>query len=73
MRGRGRMSGASAMSKSGSKAGHEARRPTKPAAKHVDDAEKCRLDDELEEGLEETFPASDPVSVSQPRGSKHKA
>lgn len=29
--------------------------------------EKQRLDDELEEGLEETFPASDPVSVSQPR------
>lgn len=29
-------------------------------------AEKQRLDDELEEGLEETFPGSDPVSVSQP-------
>jgi hypothetical protein len=28
--------------------------------------EKRRLDDELEEGLEETFPGSDPVSVTQP-------
>jgi hypothetical protein len=28
--------------------------------------EKMRLDDELEEGLEETFPGSDPVSVTQP-------
>ena len=29
-------------------------------------AEKRRLDDALEEGLEETFPGSDPVSVTQP-------
>jgi hypothetical protein len=29
-------------------------------------AEKRRLEDELEEGLEETFPGSDPVSVTQP-------
>ena len=29
-----------------------------------------RLDDALEEGLEETFPASDPVSVTQPAPSK---
>jgi hypothetical protein len=34
------------------------------------DADKRRLDDALEEGLEETFPGSDPVSVTQPPPSK---
>ena len=33
-------------------------------------AEKRRLDDALEEGLEETFPGSDPVNVIQPPPSK---
>ena len=33
-------------------------------------AEKRRLDQALEEGLEETFPGSDPVSVTQPAPSK---
>jgi hypothetical protein len=33
-------------------------------------AEKRRLDQALEEGLQETFPASDPVSVTQPPPSK---
>jgi hypothetical protein len=33
-------------------------------------AEKRRLDRALEEGLEETFPASDPVNVIQPPPSK---
>jgi hypothetical protein len=33
-------------------------------------AEKRRLDDALEEGLEETFPGSDPVNVTQPAPSK---
>jgi hypothetical protein len=33
-------------------------------------AEKRRLDDALEEGLEETFPGSDPVNVTQPPPSK---
>jgi hypothetical protein len=33
-------------------------------------AEKRKLDDALEEGLEETFPASDPVNVTQPAPSK---
>jgi len=36
--------------------------------------EKRLLDDALEEGLEETFPASDPVNVTQPppsRGDQH--
>jgi hypothetical protein len=36
----------------------------------VKDAEKRRLDQALEEGLEETFPASDPVNVTQPPPSK---
>lgn len=38
------------------------------------DAEKRKLDDALEEGLEETFPGSDPVNVTQPapsRGDHH--
>jgi hypothetical protein len=34
------------------------------------DAEKRRLDEALDEGLEETFPASDPVNVTQPPPSK---
>jgi hypothetical protein len=39
--------------------------------KHADKgAEKRRLDDALEEGLEETFPGSDPVNVTQPAPSK---
>ena len=33
-------------------------------------AQKRRLDEALEEGLEETFPASDPVNVTQPPPSK---
>jgi hypothetical protein len=33
-------------------------------------AEKRRLDQALDEGLEETFPGSDPVSVTQPAPSK---
>ena len=38
--------------------------------KHDEDNEKRRLDEALEEGLEETFPASDPVNVAQPPPSK---
>ena len=38
--------------------------------KDVKDADKRRLDEALEEGLEETFPASDPVNVTQPPPSK---
>jgi hypothetical protein len=36
--------------------------------------EKRQLDQALEEGLEETFPASDPVNVTQPpptKGDRH--
>jgi hypothetical protein len=43
---------------------------TRPAKKPADAAEKRRLDEALEEGLEETFPASDPVNVTQPAPSK---
>ena len=39
-------------------------------SKHAKGAEKRRLDQALEEGLEETFPASDPVNVTQPPPSK---
>ena len=38
--------------------------------KNAPDPEKRLLDDALEEGLEETFPASDPVNVTQPPPSK---
>lgn len=43
---------------------------SKPAGKSQVSAEKRRLDDALEEGLEETFPGSDPVNVIQPAPSK---
>jgi hypothetical protein len=39
-------------------------------SKDADNAEKRRLDDALEEGLEETFPGSDPVNVTQPAPTK---
>jgi len=39
-------------------------------AKDAKDTEKRRLDEALEEGLEETFPGSDPVNVIQPPPSK---
>jgi hypothetical protein len=39
-------------------------------AKGAEGTEKRRLDEALEEGLEETFPGSDPVSVIQPAPSK---
>jgi hypothetical protein len=39
-------------------------------AKQTNGAEKRRLDQALEEGLEETFPGSDPVNVTQPAPSK---
>ena len=38
--------------------------------KSAESAEKRRLDQALEEGLQETFPASDPVNVTQPPPSK---
>jgi hypothetical protein len=38
--------------------------------KDAEGSEKRLLDQALEEGLEETFPASDPVNVTQPAPSK---
>ena len=39
-------------------------------ANEFERAEKRQLDQALEEGLEETFPGSDPVNVTQPPPSK---
>ena len=36
-----------------------------------EDAEKRKLDKALDEALEESFPASDPVNLTQPPPSKH--
>lgn len=35
------------------------------------DPEKKKLDDALNKGLEDSFPGSDPVNVTQPAPSKH--
>jgi hypothetical protein len=43
---------------------------SRPDPKPVKGADKRRLDEALEEGLEETFPGSDPVNVTQPPPSK---
>jgi hypothetical protein len=40
------------------------------ARKATDAKEKRRLDEALERGLEDSFPASDPVNVTQPPPSK---
>ena len=45
-------------------------RPRTVAPVETDREEKRQLDDALEEGLEETFPGSDPVNVTQPAPSK---
>jgi hypothetical protein len=41
-----------------------------PKPKKAGEAEKRRLDEALDEGLEETFPASDSVNVTQPPPTK---
>ena len=46
------------------------RRVSKTGTGTENSAEKRRLDDALEEGLEETFPGSDAVNVTQPAPSK---
>ena len=43
-------------------------RPNTP--KEAEDSERRQLEQALEEGLEETFPASDPVNVAQPAPTK---
>ena len=57
------------MTRSGSKTKQEGKHGQKPS----DEDEKQRLDEALNEGLEETFPASDPVSVAQPLEPRRKA
>lgn len=42
------------------------RKKADPRSAKEAEAEKRRLDEELSEALEETFPASDPVKVTQP-------
>ncbi|WP_099867001.1 hypothetical protein [Pararhizobium haloflavum] len=42
---------------------NEGRKPEDAANRNKERQEK---DDELEEGLEDSFPASDPVSITQP-------
>jgi len=42
------------------------RKKTDPEAVKKAEAEKRKLDDELNEALEETSPASDPVKLTQP-------
>jgi hypothetical protein len=60
------------MTRSGSKPKDARARETKQAHRAAESDEKHRLEEALEEGLEETFPASDPVSVSQPLEPKRK-
>ena len=43
---------------------------TRATSKADKDAEKRDLEGALEEGLEDSFPASDPVNVTQPPPSK---
>ena len=43
---------------------------SRSGAKGAKATEKRQLDEALEEGLEETFPGSDPVNVTQPAPSK---
>ncbi|MET0277798.1 MAG: hypothetical protein ABW198_05635 [Pseudorhodoplanes sp.] len=42
----------------------------KSGEKKQDEEQKRRLDKALEEGLEESFPGSDPVNVTQPAPSR---
>jgi hypothetical protein len=45
-------------------------KPVRSKPAEVKNSKKAELDEALEEGLEETFPASDPVNVTQPAPSK---
>lgn len=42
------------------------RKKADPQSAKEAEAEKRRLDEELDEALQETFPASDPVKLTQP-------
>jgi hypothetical protein len=48
------------------RSGSNRKQEPKQVHKAADADEKRRLEEALEEGLKETFPASDPVSVAQP-------
>ena len=54
----------------GSKSGAKGAKASEAEEERIKSAEKRRLDEALEEGLEETFPGSDPVNVTQPAPSK---
>ncbi|MBU6456899.1 MAG: hypothetical protein KGK16_07585 [Bradyrhizobium sp.] len=54
----------------GSHSGAKGARAAETKAGEIRRAEKRRLDEALEEGLQETFPGSDPVSITQPPPSK---
>jgi hypothetical protein len=41
-------------------------KPVRPQDSEADAKERRRLEKSLEEGLEDSFPASDPISVTQP-------
>ena len=60
------------MTRSGSRRKEAGKHDGKQAHGAAESDEKLRLEEALEEGLEETFPASDPVSVSQPLEPKRK-
>ncbi len=66
------MAGPSAKSLCGTGSNQERTAMTGPrsAPGDVKSAEKRRLEEALEEGLKETFPASDSVNVTQPAPSK---
>ncbi|MBZ0146006.1 MAG: hypothetical protein K8F62_00435 [Pseudorhodoplanes sp.] len=44
----------------------KSRRHQGPAQSEAEEKERRRLEKSLEEGLEDTFPASDPINVTQP-------
>lgn len=48
----------------------QARERNDPEKDPKDSARKEKLDDALDQGLKESFPGSDPVSVTQPAPSK---
>lgn len=43
--------------------------PTDPAGSNADRAERQDIEEQLDEGLMDSFPGSDPVSVTQPQRS----
>ncbi len=57
------------------KGGEPPRKSQSDRRREAEEARRSRFDQALEQGLEDTFPASDPVAVTQPPHSprdKHK-